>query len=170
MEYNKMSKKQLIELLKSKDRFIEAYKEEKQYSENLKFPWGGNLGQWFWDVKNNIVDFNPLKVTNLGYTTEEIPENIGYEFFVDKLHRDDYERVMQNMRDHLEGKTEVYETEYRIQAKDGQWKHYYDRGKITKRNEDGKPLFLTGIVFDITEQKNFEKKINKHSLIHYLSS
>lgn len=167
MDYSKLSKEELIRLLHSRDEFIQAYKNEKRQSEDLSFAWVGNLGQWYWDVKNNIVDFNPLKATNLGYTKEEIPDNIGFEFFTDKLDPEDYEEVMQNMRDHLYGKAAVYETEYRIKTKDGEWRHYYDRGKITKRDEEGKPLFLAGIVFDITEQKNYEQ--NQQKLIESLS-
>jgi len=167
MDYKDLNKDELINLLKSKDRFIEEYQKNKENTEDLNFPWIGNLGQWFWDVPSNVVDFNPKKATNLGYDLDEIPKNAGHEFYTDKLHPDDYDRVMQNMRDHLSGKTDVYEVEYRIQTKNGEWKHYYDRGKITKRDKSGKPLFLAGIVFDITHQKNIEK--NQQSLINTLS-
>lgn len=167
MNYNKLNKEELINLLESKDRFLEEYQKHKEKTEDLNFAWIGNLGQWFWDVPSNVVDFNPKKATNLGYNLDEIPKNAGHEFYTDKLHRNDYDRVMQNMRDHLSGKTDVYEVEYRIQTKHGEWKHYYDRGKVTKRDKDGKPLFLAGIVFDITHQKNIEK--NQQSLINTLS-
>lgn len=167
MDYKDLSKEELINQLKIKNRFIEAYQEERKHSEDLQFAWIGNLGHWYWDVENNIVDFNPLKVTNLGYKPQEIPENIGFEYFTDKLDPNDYEQVMQNMRDHLYGKTKAYETEYYIKTKYGDWKCYYDHGVVTKRDEDGNPLFLAGIVFDITEQKNFEK--SQKALINSLS-
>ena len=95
-----------------------------------------------------------MKVEAIGYTIEELPDKIPYSFFTDKLHPDDYERVMENMSLHLEGSTPVYEVEYRIQAKDGSWKWFYDRGKVTKRSEDGTPLFSAGIVFDVSKQKS----------------
>jgi PAS domain S-box-containing protein len=60
---------------------------------------------------------------------------------------------MDIMLDHLHGKTPVYEAEYRIRAKDGRYRWYYDRGKVTRYDADGKPVFLSGIVFDITEKK-----------------
>lgn len=72
---------------------------------------------------------------------------------------------MQRMREHLAGKIPVWEVKYRIQAKDGSWKVYQDRGKVTKRNEDGAPLFLKGIVFDVTEEelsKEQLKSTNDH--------
>lgn len=68
---------------------------------------------------------------------------------------------MTAMRDHLEGKTHVYEVEYRIQAKDKSYRWFYDRGKITRFDSDGKPVFLAGIVFDITEKKQKEVNLEK---------
>lgn len=124
--------------------------------EQINFSWTGNLGHWYWDVKNNEVRFNDLKALALGYTKEELPEKIDYQFFTDKLHPDDYEGVMQNMRDHMMGLTGVYEVEYRIRTKEGRWKWFYDRGKVTRRDAAGKPVFLAGIVFDVTRQKEQE--------------
>ncbi len=167
MDYTKLSKEELIIELQSKDRFIEQYKEEKEQELDLSFAWTGNLGHWYWDVKENIVRFNKKKATALGYSEDEIPDNVGFEWFTGKLHPDDYEPVMQNMRDHLHNKSEAYEVEYRIRAKNGNWKWYYDRGTVTKRTSNGTPLFLAGIVFDITEKKEIE--IKQAALIEVLS-
>ena len=60
------------------------------------------------------------------------------------------------MIDHLYGNANVYEVEYRIKTKYGNYKWYYDRGRITQYDTDGKPLFLAGIVFDITEKKEMQ--------------
>ena len=157
-EYENFTREELIEQLQTKDRLLEAWAREREEEETLKFAWTGNLGHWYWDVQANQVAFNPLKATNLGYKKSEIPKNCGYEFFTDKLHPEDFEPVMQNMRDHLYGKISVYEVEYRIQTKNGEWKWYYDRGKVTKRDAEGKPLFLAGIVFDISERKSMQEK------------
>lgn len=157
-KYNDQTRKELIEQLHAKDRLLEAWAREREEEETLKFAWAGNLGHWYWDVQTNHVTFNPLKATNLGYKKSEIPENCDYQFFTDKLHPEDFEPVMQNMRDHLSGRSNAYEVEYRIQAKTGEWKWYYDRGKVTQRDSKGKPLFLAGIVFDISERKAMQEK------------
>lgn len=129
---------------------------EKAQETLLDFAWAGNLGHWYWNIRTNDVTFNPLKITTLGYTLDEVPEQVSYQFFTDKLHPEDYARAMTVMRNHLQGKTSVYELEYRIQAKDGTYKWYYDRGKITQRDAQGRPLFAAGIVFDITDRKALE--------------
>jgi diguanylate cyclase (GGDEF)-like protein/PAS domain S-box-containing protein len=129
----------------------------QQQEATLDFSWSGNLGHWYWNVETDSVVFHPLKVTTLGYSTEKLPDQVSFQFFTDKLHPDDYEKTMQAMRDHLQGKSPVYEIEYRILAKDGSWKWFYDRGKVTQRGEDGRPIFLAGIVFDITKAKERER-------------
>jgi two-component system CheB/CheR fusion protein len=98
------------------------------------------------------------KATMLGYTFEEFPKEI-YE--VCKLiHSDDYNRVMQDMRNHLTGVSRVYDTVYRIKTKDGHYKWYYDRGGIVERDKTGKPTKLIGLVIDVSEIKELQQKLN----------
>lgn len=127
----------------------------------INLPWAGNLGHWFWDYSENIVTFNPMKAEAIGYFGNDVPDNPGFEFFTEKLHPEDYDTVMEKMREHLQGIIPIWEVKYRIKAKDGSWKVFYDRGKVTQRSVDGKPLFLTGLVFDITdEEKKLIQKTN----------
>ncbi len=147
--------------LNEKNKLIELFTNEKNESELLSFPWVGNLGQWYWLIATNQVYFNEKKVSNLGYESSEIPSYVDFQFFTEKLHKDDYEMVMNNMRNHLSGKAESYEVEYRIRTKDNCYKWYHDRGKITKRDEDGNPLIVSGIVFDISRSKKIEAELKE---------
>lgn len=105
------------------------------------------------------MTFNLLKTSALGYEENDLPDTVGYEFFTDKLHPEDYLMVMQSMENVLKGLSLVYEVEYRIKSKNGVWKWYYDRGAVTKLAMDGKPLIISGIVFDISHQKEIEEKL-----------
>lgn len=133
--------------------------DEKEQEDCLQFAWAGNLGHWYWNVKTNTVTFNPLKITTLGFEKNEVPNNVNYQFFTERLHPDDYSNTMNAMMQHMKGNSPVYEVEYRIRTKSGSYKWYYDRGKITMWDTDGKPLFLAGIVFDITERKAIESEL-----------
>ncbi|SFC46659.1 PAS domain S-box-containing protein/diguanylate cyclase (GGDEF) domain-containing protein [Alkalibacterium subtropicum] len=148
------TKEELLLKINAQKMLIDELLAEKEAEVKLDYPWKGNLGHWYWNIQTNDVVFNPLKVEAIGYSIDELPEKIPYDFFTNKLHPEDYESVMENMRRHLEGLTPVYEVEYRIKAKDGSWKWYYDRGKVTKRAKDGAPLFAAGIVFDVSKQKS----------------
>lgn len=171
MEYSDFSKEKLLERINELELLNNELLAEREQDVTLEYAWTGNLGHWYWNVKTNSVTFNPLKITTLGYDKSEIPKNVTYQFFTDKLHPEDYQRVMDVMYDHLYGRVNVYEVEYRIKTKDGKYKWYYDRGKITQYDEDGKPLFLAGIVFDISERKYLQAELEyKNKILAEMSS
>lgn len=171
MDYTEFSRKQLLDRINDLEMLTRELLKEKEQEPRLEYAWTGNLGHWYWNIKTNEVTFNPLKVTKLGYDKSEIPENVTYQFFTDKLHPEDFQKTMDAMRDHLYGKADVYEVEYRIKAKDGTFKWYYDRGKITQFDDNGKPSFLAGIVFDITEKKETQLELEyKNRILSEMSS
>lgn len=159
MIYESWSKAHLINRLEALETINQAMLDDQEKEISEHYAWSGNLGRWYFDLQHNTVTFNSLKATNLGYTKDELPDHVNYQFFTEKLHPDDYEKTMQAMRDHLSGKNQVYEIEYRIKTKDGAYKWYYDRGSIVKRDENGKPLLVVGIVFDITESVKEKEKL-----------
>lgn len=171
MDYSDFTREQLLERIDSLEMLTRELLNEKEREVRLEYAWTGNLGHWYWNVKTNEVTFNPLKVTTLGYEKNEIPENVPYQFFTEKLHPEDLRTAMDAMYDHLYGRAEVYEAEYRIRTKDGLYKWYYDRGKKTQFDDNGKPAFLAGIVFDITEKKETQLELeHKNRILSELSS
>lgn len=170
MDYAEFSREQLLDRVNSLEMLVQELLKEKEQETRLEYAWTGNLGHWYWNIKTNEVTFNPLKVTTLGYDKSEIPEHVTYQFFTDKLHPEDYQKAMDAMRDHLYGKSDMYEVEYRIKAKDGTFKWYYDRGRITQY-DNGKPAFLAGIVFDITEKKENQLELEyKNRILSEMTS
>ena len=164
-QYDQLSNAELITKIQELDGLVKKYKEERDSQELLKFPWIGNLGSWEFNLKTNRVICNIHKVMALGYSEYEIPDPMGHEFFTEKLHPSEYESTMENMRQHLRGDSPAYEVTYQIRTKSGSWKWFYDRGTITQRDQDGHPEVVSGIVFDITEQKRMESLLisqNEH--------
>lgn len=102
-QLNILTKEELIEKVVNLEKQLQRLNEELAYHEQSHFEWSGNLGKWEWNVKENKVQFNAKKVQALGYNLQDIQGEIGFEFFTSKIHQDDYEMVMQNMRDHLYG-------------------------------------------------------------------
>ena len=171
VEYTKFSREQLLNRIHGLEMLTREMLKEREQETRLEYAWTGNLGHWYWNIKTNEVTFNSLKVTTLGYDKSEIPEHVTYQFFTDKLHPEDLQNAMEVMRNHLHGKAEVYEAEYRIKAKDGSYKWYYDRGKITQYDDKGNPVFLAGIVFDITEKKEMQLELeDKNRILSEMSS
>lgn len=157
MKYKQFTKEALIKRIEQLERLnLEILRENDS---NLYYAWSGNLGHWYLDFESSEVVFNVLKIQALGYSLDEIPHPTPYTFFTSRLHPDDYYPVMKNMKDHMDNITDVYEVEYRIQAKDGSYKWFYDRGRVTQRDKDNNALFAAGIVFDITSKKLNEIKL-----------
>lgn len=72
---------------------------------------------------------------------------LHYQDFVNLVHPDDQDRIMQDMRNHLEGRAPIYETACRIKKKDGSYARFYDRGLIAAKQGD--EVTVAGIVIDI---------------------
>ncbi|MFA6469738.1 MAG: PAS domain-containing protein [Bacteroidota bacterium] len=102
---------------------------------------------WEWDVINNTVTMNDLKVTMLGYHPDEF-KGKGYESMTALLHPDDYENTMEAMRDLLSGKKSIYQIDYRIKDRSGHYHWYMDRGAVIAQDND-RISRIRGIVIDL---------------------
>jgi|GEM_PF-3930920 len=111
----------------------------------------GGMSWWEWDVELNIVKTGEAKHTMLGYTKEEIAT--GYQGYTNLIHPDDYQKAMQAMMDHLQGKAKHYGVKYRIKHKNGNYLWYMDKGGIVARTESGKPKMMVGIVMNLTGEE-----------------
>jgi two-component system CheB/CheR fusion protein len=117
----------------------------------------GNLALWDWDYPSGHVKFTDQKAYMLGYEPIDIRNNKVYDWTA-LVHPDDYDSMMKKMKDHLEGKTPFYEAEYRIKAKSGKWIWFYDKGGVVSRDENNKPVRITGIVYNLSSVKESESK------------
>ncbi len=156
-----MKKSKTIDELKAKVKKLEEENNELQVlKERLELSlWGGDLAWWDWDYPSGTVLYSDKKALMLGYKPEEIANDVYA--FTSMIHPDDYKHTMQVMRDHLKGKTQIYEIEYRIRTKTGEYKWFFDRGKVVKRDNEGRPLRINGIVFDISEKKEIEQQLKE---------
>ncbi len=109
----------------------------------------GQMAWWEWEVSTGRVLIDPRKATLLGYLPEEFPADVRGVCAL--LHPDDYERVMQAMRDHLSGHSPRWDVTYRIRRKDRGWAIYHDRGAVSERAPNGKPLKVIGMVMLLPE-------------------
>lgn len=164
-QYKNLSQEALIENIKEQKIVIEELIGAND-QEELLTPFSSDyLGDWYWDVKENKVTGNDRKFLALNYKKEDVPSHMGHQFFTDKIHPEDYDKVMDNMSEHLKGNIPFYEVRYKIQTKDGHWKSYYDRGNVTKRDKNGNPLLLAGIVVDITKEVEMTTLVKEQNKI-----
>jgi len=115
---------------------------------------GAGLGTWDRDVVTGRVVHNEQWAEMLGYTLAEIESNVSS--WVQLLHPDDAPKVMAAVQDALDNRTSVFQLEYRLRTKSGDWKWILDTGKILKWDEQGRPLRAAGTHRDITGRKQAE--------------
>lgn len=118
---------------------------------------GGDLGTWDWNILTDEVIFNDKWAHMKGYDPDEIKPH--FSSWVKIVHPEDLPKVQEILRAYFEGETPAYEAEFRIRHKSGQWLWILDRGKIIKRDDDGKPLRVCGTHMDITDRKQAEEAL-----------
>jgi diguanylate cyclase (GGDEF)-like protein len=62
---------------------------------------------------------------------------------------------------HLEGRAPLYECEYRMQHKRGNWLWVMDKGKVNEHDPEGRPLRVCGTLLDINERKHLEEYLRR---------
>ncbi len=121
---------------------------------------GANEGLWVTDLIRGKMYFNPRSADMLGYSLHELGDTT--EFWDKKLiHPDDWPMVEKSLIEHFEGKTSHHEVEYQARTKWGEWKWILEHGRVTRRDENGKPIQIIGTHLDITERKEKEVKLQE---------
>lgn len=118
----------------------------------------GHIAWWEMNCITGDVIFNERKARMLGYPVDHFTH---YTDFTNLVHPDDYEPLMQIMRDHLSGKTDQYEGDYRIRTRSGEYRWFYDVGGISEYAPDGSPLKVSGLVIEITNRKQIEDALHE---------
>jgi len=128
-------------------------KREEQIALVLK---GAILGLWDWDIPNDRILHNQEWIQMLGYGRDNAPSRKAWQEIV---HPEDFGSVDHKLGDHLAGKTNYFEAEYRMRTAAGEWLWVLDRGRVTEWSEKQDPVRATGILFNISERKGSELKI-----------
>lgn len=114
-----------------------------------------------WDVNlttGELVSTRP-SVDWLGYPPEEIPSSRNW--WKSLIHPDDVEVSLEALADHLEGRAEYYECEYRVRSRSGAWCWSLDRGMVVERDENGAPARIVGTDTDITESRQAKQELEQ---------
>jgi diguanylate cyclase (GGDEF)-like protein/PAS domain S-box-containing protein len=111
---------------------------------------GANDGLWDWNLVDNVIYFSPRWKIMLGYQETEIANRP--EEWLDRIHVADRERVKDEIAAHQRGLTPHFESENRMQHKDGSFRWMLTRG-LAVHDTSGKVLRMAGSQTDITGGK-----------------
>lgn len=106
-------------------------------------------------------------ITDDFFVSDKLFEIIGYRLikpinFIDEIyklvHPEDIDKVRKNFNDHIENKTDIYKSEYRLKNIEGSYMWVSSRGKAL-RNSKNEAIKILGSISDISERKLSEEKI-----------
>lgn len=117
------------------------------------------VATWDWDVTTGAVQYNERWATNRGMSFDEVIPHVSS--WSDGVHPEDRDHVMQALENSLEGKIEPFEAEMRVKTAAGEWTWIMGRGRVIKRDAQGKPLRMAGIEIDITARKRAERELKE---------
>ncbi len=114
-----------------------------------------NDGLWDFDIESNEVHFSPRWKQMLGYPVDAELDSPDWRSLV---HPEDMSRVQSAIRDHVAGKSPIFESVHRMKHRNGDWRWVVSRAKA-RVDEHGRLLRLVGVELDITERKLYEEAL-----------
>ena len=114
-----------------------------------------NDGIWDFDGQSKRIRLSRRWKAMLGYPEDQ--EDVLPDWYR-LVHPDDMARVQAKMREHLEGKTEFFESVHRMKHQNGEWRWMTSRAKA-RQDEKGRLIRLLGVEVDITERKLYEEAL-----------
>jgi len=140
--------------IKTRQQIDRALREsEERYALAVR---GANDGIWDWNLKTNRIYFSPRWKAMLGYNEDEISDNPNE--WLNRIHPLDIEKVKLAISSHIRGLTSHFESEHRMQHKDGSYRWMLTRGLAVK-GQDTTASRIAGSQTDISAHKAAEAKL-----------
>lgn len=112
-----------------------------------------------WDYHYSDDSVNTNRGSELGYTN--LPSRIPLKHYLTLIHPEDKPRVISHWLNFTKQKKhEHWQATYRLKHKLGHWLWYQDLGQIIYDEQTNKPVSVSGIYTNITEQRANEQQAN----------
>lgn len=120
---------------------------------------GAGDGAWDWDVSSNRIRFSPRSSQVLGFARHDMEHD--YTDWCKRVHPEDVARGIQQRQYNNQRGVDASSVEIRVRNGAGQWIWLHSRGMVVKRDEQGNPLRLVGMLRDITTRKIREERMQQ---------
>lgn len=102
------------------------------------------------------IYLSPHLKASLGFDDDDMSNAVTA--WHSRIHPDDLPHIQAASLDHIDGKTPLYEVEYRFMRKDGSWAWIDGRGRVV-RDQEGRPVRWVGVDIEITKRKELEEEL-----------
>lgn len=134
----------------------EALRDERQRLEWVLEATGPGI--WELDIATGLTLYSDRWAGLLGYRLDELQPPTR-ETWQSLVHPDDLVRAQSLLQAHLRGGTPVYDCDLRMRHKRGAWLWFNDRGRVHRRDQDGRPLYMSGTLLDIHERVTAQEEV-----------
>lgn len=117
------------------------------------------VGTWTRDLQTRQMSACPHWARIFGL---EGPLLLSHDDFLDLVHPDDRAMLESDTPQTTALSRDVFEHEFRVLHAAGHWVWVLSRGRIARRDQNGRPVQFHGVDIDISEQKRLEREI-RHS-------
>lgn len=143
--------------------YVELRRSEERYALAAQ---GAKEGVWDWNLRTDRLYVSPQWLQMVGDETA-VPENIPSIWF-DRVHPMDLTPLQVAIADHLQGRTEHFEQEYRLMHQDGSYHWMLSRG-VAVWHPEGRAERLVGSQVDITSRKQTEEALRRNAFCDKLT-
>lgn len=152
---------EMVESLEEKEKSLKKSEEKSRLNkQRLELAiHAANLAWWEWDVKSDILNYDFRRTDMVGYGFDEYPKYA--KEIQATIHPEDKKVFHEILDTHMKGKSPDFEHEYRIKHKDGGYIWVRDKGKVTEYDVIGAPSKVSGLIYDITEMKTSQLKLQE---------
>ncbi len=112
------------------------------------------IGIFEWSVAAGHVYYSPGLWAMIGYDHTRMPSTV--EAWQSLIHPEDVALYRRRVDAQLNGAVSFIEPEYRVRARNGDWRWVYQRSKSVAIATDGRPVRIVGTLQDITARREAE--------------
>ncbi|MFI8610385.1 EAL domain-containing protein [Pseudomonas sp. NPDC077649] len=113
------------------------------------------LGLWDWDLESDQVHHSHLREL-FGLDAEQV--QVMLRDLTPRLHPDDLPTLRRALVEHMKGRSDGYQVEYRFKHADGHWLWIEDRGRAVERDAAGRVRRMLGTRRDVSARRQQEQQ------------
>jgi PAS domain S-box-containing protein len=116
--------------------------------------WGTSVGLWDHEVASDTLHW--WNDWCFGVDLDPCAGPGHSDRWNSRIHPDDCLGFNQKYRGLIEGRSDIYESEYRVRDRSGTWRWIMSRGRATARDDSGRAIRIAGATIDIDARKRME--------------
>lgn len=114
-----------------------------------------HVGNWAWDLKTNQLQWSDEVYKIFGQQSLDFQPTL--DWLISRVHPDDKGLVLKTMEESRQEK-KLFNIDYRIVLQDGSIRYVNSVADKFRMDQESKPLWLYGIIQDITERKRVDEE------------